>query len=306
MSLSPIVTRILLGRFNRLSASLVTFRLRACMPLCAVALTWAAQVIFWRLVGWQLSLGIDLFWIGLPLCGFALSSLIGVLGGGTDEKSHLRFLPIWCIGAAWIALTIFFTVLGILYKSILFFSVAAMSLGVSSIPLLQQARKRCVQYNSRTGAFIASVGGVSVGLGITEGALFVNQHVLHLIVGLAACLAIARYCLHGRAANQDDPLHASPPTITNSPVANSMMQAGCGILMAGPIALAPSIESLCGLGIAGFGFGLFIHHGVMLLPSLIAYEFRQTVVRYTLTGLYMAGWLAGHAIPLWYLTRAAW
>lgn len=277
-----------------------------CLTMLAVAFAWIAQIIFWRLVSWQISFRMDLLWIGLPIAAYFFASIVGSSFASAAGKFLGRLFPAWLLACGWIALTILLVILAILNKSIFLFGVSAALFGAGLSPLSWQAARLVRCGRSDFALFIATCCGVVSGVAFTSGTLFVNQHLPQLTIALACCMAVVWYAMHLRAMLQSD---AHPSAIDaavknrHHTLASSAAHAGCGILMAAPIALTPTIEVLCGAGAAGFGYGLLAHYGAMLLPSLFSHQWRHAISRYALLSVYMLSLILGHVFPLLYLSR---
>jgi hypothetical protein len=78
------------------------------------------------------------------------------------------------------------------------------------------------------------------------------------------------------------------------------------MLMAAPIAFAPTFENLCGIGLAGFSFGFMTHYGAMLLPSFFINKCQHTFSSLVLTGAYVVSLTFGHILPSLFLSGVNW
>jgi hypothetical protein len=76
--------------------------------------------------------------------------------------------------------------------------------------------------------------------------------------------------------------------------------------MATPIALAPTIEVLCGVKLASFGYAFLAHYGAMLLPSILGFEWQHTMSRYAVLTAYVMSVVFGHIVPLLYVSGIGW
>ena len=240
------------------------------LAIVAVASAWIAQILFWRLIGWEVSYRMDLFWVALPIGSYFFAAVAS--SGSTVEAYLCRSFPSWLPELGWVALTGVVIALGILNQSIILLCIAAGLFGACLSSIMRHARLFFNGGRRKIAMIGATFSGVAIGVVATSGNLFADQHLLQLDIALACCLAIAVSAMqltnmrirHDRDQSADLPDHAGQPR-----PADSMIQAVCGIMIAAPIAVAPTLDALCGIGLAGFSLGFMAHYGAMLLPSFL-------------------------------------
>jgi hypothetical protein len=275
-----------------------------CLTSLALMCAWIAQIIFWQIVGWQISFRMNLSWIALPAGAYFLASVAASIAAARMKFTD-RLFPACLLACGWIALTLAAIVLGILNKSIFLFTLSAALLGAGLFLLLRQATHCLRREHPPIVLPIATLCGIAFGLAATNGTLFVNQHLLQLPIALACCLAIALWAMRIQPTPAQEYVAAAPGLAAQSyahALASSIKYAGCGVLMAAPIAFAPIIETLCGARPAGLSYGFLAHYGAMLLPGLFGHEWPHTMFRYMLLFVYVTSLVVGHIFPLLYLS----
>lgn len=276
-----------------------------CLTALAMMSAWMAQIIFWQIVGWQISFRMNLLWIALPVSTYFFSAVAAAAMTVNIKASTGRLFPSWLLACGWMALMACFVALGIRYKSIAFLSAAAALFGVGQLPLSRHAAF-CLQRGQPK--FILSIFmmfGIGLALAVTSGTLFVGQHLLQLTIALVCCLAIALCAIRIQtmlniAAKK--PVIGRAETPQRRALAWSVKYAGCGVLMAAPIALAPTLEVLCGAKPAGFNYVFLAHYGAMLLPGILGFEWQHAISRYIVLTVYAGSVILGHIAPFLYVS----
>jgi hypothetical protein len=280
-----------------------------CLTVLVVVFAWITQIIFWRMVGWEVSYRMNLSWVALPISSYFFASA-AVASIGTTTRAYLGgLLPTWLLEFGWVALTSIFIALSILNQSIFLFSFSAGLFGAGLFPLLRQATLLFSQKQPKIPLIGATFFGVAVGVITTSGNLFADQHLLQLAIAFFCCLTIAVTAMRVQtmlSGHDEEPAKCLPGHAQHRALSDSFIQAGCGILIAAPIAIAPTLEALCGIGLAGFSFGFMTHYGAMLLPSFFVNKWRHTFSSYAFTGAYVISLTFGHILPLLYLSRVDW
>lgn len=279
------------------------------LMVLVIVFAWIAQVIFWRMVGWEIALRMSLFLIAFPVISYFFASVV-VASRRTMFGAYIdRILSSCWLGFGWLVLTSTFTALGILNQSILIFSLSAALLGAGLFPLMRQATLSLSQGQPKIVLIGATIAGVIVGAITTSGKLFVDLHLLQLTIAFVCCLTIAVAAMRVQtllSGSGEKSAIFFAQKVPQQSLSDSLTQFGCGVLIAVPIALSPMLESLCGIALTGFGFGLIAHYGAILLPGFFVNKWRHTFFSYTYTGAYLLVLTVGHVLPLMYLARVEW
>jgi hypothetical protein len=279
-----------------------------CLTALAMMSAWMAQIVFWQIVGWQISFRMNLLWITLPVGAYFFSTVATAWITANIRMSIARLIPAWVLAFGWIALMVCFVALGIRFKSIALFTLSAALFGAGLFPLSRHSTFCLQRGQPKFALFIAMLCGVALAVVVTSGTLFVSQNLLQLTIALACCLTIAlcairiQTILYGTEKKLALTLAAKQQPV----LAWSIKYAGCGVLMATPIALAPTIEVLCGVNLASFGYAFLAHYGAMLLPSILGFEWQHTMSRYAVLTAYVMSVVFGHIVPLLYVSGIGW
>ncbi|OIQ98519.1 hypothetical protein GALL_194940 [mine drainage metagenome] len=279
------------------------------ISILVIAFAWITQIIFWRIVSWEISFQMNLSGVVLPIGSYFIASVAVTSVRTKANNIWNALLPNWMLAVAWITLTSIFVGISILYRSIALFSLSAALFGMGMYPLLQQAKSFFNSGQPKIALFCATLLGVGVGVFATSGDLFANHHLRDMTLALACCQLIAVIGLqiqNNRLGNSQELKFGHPRTVRYQSLADSLTQAGCGALMAAPIALAPIFKALCGLGLTGFTFGYIAHYCAMLLPSFLDNSSRHTFYNYAVSAAYVISMTFGHIFPLLYLFKADW
>lgn len=176
-------------------------------------------------------------------------------------------------------------------------------------PLLQRAKLLFEAEQAKVALFSATFLGVGVGVLTTSGDLFANRYLLYLTIALACCQTITVTAMRIQAIrleNANEFESCVPRIRQQQTLTDSLTQVGCGVLMAAPIALAPILKALCGLGVTGLSLGYIAHYCAMLLPSFLDNTTRHSLLNYAVSAAYVVSIAFGHIFPLLYLFKADW